>query len=588
MRSRRNGLSRKAALVALLVLAPVAAAQDDDFTFFDTLDVHVVNVEVVVTGPDGAPVLGLTKDDFELFEDGRPVEIVNFYSVADAPPTALTPRADSGSPRDVRPPDQQLHLALFLDGMSLEASNRRRVLDAVREFFNYQLARPTSVVVATFDGNLEIESLPSVRPDDLEEVISRLEKAATRGSLRELERRALLADMDRVDFGGFGAGGVLNESTGASEAQRMLTAVRIHAQQQYDEARLSTAALESLVEAMAGLPGRKALLHISGGLARNPGEALYQAWINKFDGFAAQLGVNATQLARELDTSPELASLVTRANANRVTFYTIGAGRSGFPPGVSAEQVASIDLASLSAPGGGRSWSAYLESVDNSGLAGPIQQLAAETGGLSMTSSRNYENLLTDMNRDLGAYYSLGYTPDRARDGKTHKIKVRIKGRELAVRHRENYRELTRDELMTGRTRSAVMLGTSENPLEVQVEFGRMARGAKKKQFLVPIMVKVPLGNLVLVPRDQVHVGRIGIFVCARDGRNRTSPVHSVDVPIRIPNDQLLAALGQVAGYRLVLEMRGEEHVVAVGVRDELGRVESTVTDRWDPTVPTS
>ena len=139
---------------------------------------------------------------------------------------------------------------------------------------------------------------------------------------------------------------------------------------------------------------------------------------------------------------------------------------------------------------------------------------------------------------------------------------------------------------MNGRTRSAVLLGGSENPLEVAMEFGQMAE--QKEGLLVPVMVKVPLGKLVLVPQDEVHVGRIGIFICAKDSKGRPSPVQSIDVPIRIPNDQLLTALGQVAGYRMTLLMRPEEHSVAVGVRDELGRVESTVTDLWTPPAPAS
>ncbi len=223
--------------------------------------------------------------------------------------------------------------------------------------------------------------------------------------------------------------------------------------------------------------------------------------------------------------------------------------------------------------------------MDNSNLAAPLARLAAETGGLSLINSRNFDRLLTGMNRDFGAYYSLGYTPDRKLDGNSHKLRVRVKSPALSVRHRETYREQTRDEVMTGRTRSAVLLGGGENPLEVAMEFGNRAADDKDR-FLVPIMVKVPLSKLVLVPQEGAHVGRIGIFVCARDDRGRTSPVQSIEVPIRIPDDKLEAALGQVAGYRMVLQMRGVEHAVAIGVRDELGRVESTVTGVWDPTVP--
>ena len=349
---------------------------------------------------------------------------------------------------------------------------------------------------------------------------------------------------------------------------------------------VSTSALASVVEALAGLPGRKALLYVSGGLARNPGEALYQAWDNKFAGFARELGVNVSQLAREQDTTPILLDLIQHANANRVTFYTLGAGRSDLPGGATAEE-GSLDIGAANTAGGGRSWSVGLAALDNSNLGGTLQQLAAATGGLSMTNSRNFALLLGAMNGDFAGYYSLGYTPDRQPDGKGHKLQVRVKGRDLRVRHRETYRELTRQEVMRGRTRSAAMLGSRDNPLAVAVEFGDVQRDGKQ-DFMVPVMVKVPLNKLVLIPQEEMYIGQIGIFICARDGKGRTSPVRSVEVPIRIPGDKLPLALEQVAGYRLVLKMRPEQHAVAVGVRDEVGRIESTVTDLWDPTMPTS
>jgi len=190
------------------------------------------------------------------------------------------------------------------------------------------------------------------------------------------------------------------------------------------------------------------------------------------------------------------------------------------------------------------------------------------------------------MNRDFGAYYSLGYAPDRERDGKSHKLEVRVEGRDLEVRHRETFREQTLEEFMNGRTRSAALLGGHENPLGVVMEFGRPA--PEQDGQLVPVMVKVPLAKLVLLERQDAHVGRIGIFICARDGKGRVSPVQSIDVPIRVPSDKLPAALAQVAGYRLTLKMRPEEHAVAVSVRDALGRVESTVTEQFDPSAPAS
>ena len=587
---RNPTASLAAALLAALLLPASSGAQAtdprDDLTFFETVDVNVVNIEVVVIGPDGSPVRGLGRDDFELFEDGQPVAISNFYSIDAAPPEMLDPTAPLTSPARVEPAEQQLHLAIFIDGMTLQPGDRRRVLNSISDFFNYQAARPSSLTIAGFDGNLNVKSMPRFNPDELSDHLAALQRTAARGALQELDRRTLLRDINEANITLGQTGGVIDDFAGPSEASRLLMAVDIYAQQRYEETRLSTAALRSVVEALAGLPGRKALLYVSGGLSRNPGEAMYQAWQNKFSDFTRTLGVNVSSRSRQLDTTSDILELVRFANSNRVTFYSIGAGRGGFPGAISGED-RGFDAASLGAAGGGRIWTGDVDAIASSNVNGTLEELASATGGLSMTNSRNFSSLLLDMNRDLGAYYSLGYTPDRERDGKVHKLEARVKGGELKVRHRETYREQTRGEIMTGRARSAVLLGAQENPLEVALEFGRAARD-KKKQFLVPMMVKVPLSKLVLVPQDDQHVGRIGIFVCTRDTRGRTSPVKTLEVPIRIPSDRLEAALGQVAGYRVVLLMRPEEHAVAVAVRDELGRTESTVTDLWDPTTPTS
>ena len=58
--------------------AETAAPQEE---FFESIEVNLVNVEVYVTDKKGNRIPGLGKDDFQLFEDGKPVQITNFYAV---------------------------------------------------------------------------------------------------------------------------------------------------------------------------------------------------------------------------------------------------------------------------------------------------------------------------------------------------------------------------------------------------------------------------------------------------------------------------------------------------------------------------
>ena len=73
---------RRAGCRALLVLAPLAmSAQQTTFH----VDVKLVNIFVNVTDKNGAIVGGLTRNDFAVFEDGRPQQIAIFERQSEVP-----------------------------------------------------------------------------------------------------------------------------------------------------------------------------------------------------------------------------------------------------------------------------------------------------------------------------------------------------------------------------------------------------------------------------------------------------------------------------------------------------------------------
>src|SRR5207247_6062324 len=72
-------------ILAILTLAATSLAGQQSQTplpkLTETIDVKVINVDVVVSDKKGNAITGLTKDDFELFENGQPKVISNFYEV---------------------------------------------------------------------------------------------------------------------------------------------------------------------------------------------------------------------------------------------------------------------------------------------------------------------------------------------------------------------------------------------------------------------------------------------------------------------------------------------------------------------------
>jgi hypothetical protein len=63
---------------ALLVLVATSARAEQ---LTEKIEVSVVNVDVTVTDRNGQPVRGLTRDHFDVFEDGVRQTITNFYVV---------------------------------------------------------------------------------------------------------------------------------------------------------------------------------------------------------------------------------------------------------------------------------------------------------------------------------------------------------------------------------------------------------------------------------------------------------------------------------------------------------------------------
>ena len=102
----------------------------------ESIEVRVVNVDVVVRDRAGKPVTGLTRDDFEIFENGQKREVTNLYEVrAPAPagsveatpaPAAAAPAA---TPVEIRPRN-----IILVDNYSLDPFRRDKVLQSLDKF----------------------------------------------------------------------------------------------------------------------------------------------------------------------------------------------------------------------------------------------------------------------------------------------------------------------------------------------------------------------------------------------------------------------------------------------------------------------
>lgn len=557
-------------LIPLLLLAFSMGRAEAQTTWFESLDVTVVNVDVVVQDRDGNPIRGLRREDFRVLEDGSPVDLTNFSAVEGGElhlPSAEAPAADGeqGQPQTEAAPS--LDLLILIDDTSLQPQGRNRLIEEVVTALDRLLRPGDWVMVAVNDGSVKLVAPLTTDREAVAAALRAQGKSVGRAVGAQLDLRALIRDLEAAGSQE-GGGGAFTQSNIEGEGRMLLSGIRNYALSRYQDATRSTGAIREWVDSLAALPGRKAVLMLSDGFSRNPAEAVLEAWLKKFQDVIPSASADAATLS-EYDTNRLLLELADFANANRVTLYTIG----GESAGLSATGPEQRGLDAF----GQRVWTPSLESLELSNLRASLATLAEHTGGTSGVGTNALRGVLDRLRDDFDDYYSLAYTPPEAKSGKNRRIEVELvdpkPGYEL--RFRRGYRDKTAEERLDSEALSVVLLGQGENTLGVEVGVGRSVPATEKGLVDVPITVKIPLANVVLVPGETHHEGRLLIALTTRDEVGRTAPVQRIAVPIRVPNEQILSVLEQSGGWSTTLRVRQGPHRVGVAVRDLYGATDS-------------
>lgn len=543
----------------------LAQAAEGEGIFFETVDVNLVNLEVYVTDRQGNPVLGLTEDDFEVFENKKPVKITNFFPVREGRPVvAPEPEAIEAQPLPVTdtlpdavpefevPEDQRLYLVVYIDNFNIRPFNRNRVFIQLRQFLAEQLSDEDRVMLVSYDRSLHYRHPFTSDP----EIIAR-----SLFDLEGLSGHALSFDSDRRD--------ILRAIAEAETLGEVEWRVRTFAESRYNDLSFTIDAMESLVEDLGGLPGRKAMLYVSDGLPTIVGEDLFHALQRRFD------ATSALSTAHDFNANRLFGRLAAKANTNRVTFYTIDAAGLRVPGGSSVE-VATAEEAGLAQ---------FVDSIYISNLQSSLLRLAEDTGGQAVINSNNVSKGLNRIARDFKTYYSIGYVPAHSGDGRYYKIEVKLKDKRkgVTVRHRNGYRDRPITERMSSSAMATLVYGYQDNPLDLAIRIAdsRPDTQGNSDYQLVDIVVEIPIKSIELVNIGDYHVGQTKVYFAAMDEEGATSEVSEVPLNLRIPDAELETALTQLYPYRVTLRMRRGPHRLAVGLFDEVAANKSFLSRRF-------
>lgn len=567
-RFRRASLALTGWLALSLPLGGAAVAQTAEGTdlFVDRIDIDVVNVEVVVTDRDGNRIAGLEADDFELYENGEPVEITNFYAAAgeDRVLSGLDRDRDMVAGEVVElapvPEDQRLHLAVYIDHFNLSPAGQTTAIQQLEAFLTDRIFQGDRVMLMGHDGSgVDTVTGFTEDPAEISRGLAELARQATHRQVVNSQLRETMRNMRAP---------AADPTDPQARVRDSYAFVRSYVAQINQEVQRSTEALGTAIKSLSGVPGRRALVYVGEGMEQRPGEELYQ-FLQDLYGLELVMSIGVNPILEPAANNQAFAfrEVIREANASQVTMFTVSPKGSAAGYGLSPENAEG---------GAGPAGSVGLDQVRDLNYSDPIYDMAEGTGGRAIVNTANLDETLAEAARDFDVYYSLGYRPAHGGDGNYHKLEVRVKEPRLKVRHRSGYLDKPEIARVADRTFSSLLIDAEANPLGVVVEFGE-AEKAGRKRYEVPVLIRIPFDQVTFLPQGASHEGRLRFFVVVRDDEGRTSDLQEIPYPLTLTADQLTSAAGREIGYVTKLLLREGTPKVAIGVWDELSGEESFV-----------
>jgi VWFA-related protein len=391
----RTGFATVACLLLWCGAASAQSAPRDPNTF--RTGIEAIEVDVRVVDSAGNPLRGLTKDDFELYEDGVRQDVRTFTAV-DVPlaPLARTTALEPDVQTNRRPFEGRLYV-LVLDDLHTHPLQSNRVKRAVRRFLDEHMASNDRVAIVTTSGRVESsQELTSSR--------SALLAALDRFQGRKLRSSTL----ERIDQ--YYMNRDVRERRNDGRPERVDDPLT---QERGYNARLALDTLTNVARWLGNVSARrKALLFVSEGIDYD----IHDVFENK-------------EASTIVASTREAISAATRGN---VTIY--GVDPRGLTLGDEAIELASLpEDTSLNL--GTTSMQREIQLSQDS-----LRTLADETGGFAIVNANDLSGGFERIVRENTHYYLLGYQPSNPkRDGRFRRLEVRVKRADARVLARRGY-----------------------------------------------------------------------------------------------------------------------------------------------------
>ncbi len=524
----------------------------------------VVNViEVIVTDKKGKRVTGLKPENFEVYEDGIPQKLTNFYEVkdfqvfgfnADEEKETLK-KKPSSLPEETKWVENKI--IFFFDNWHLHPQNRNWITKKLKTFIkkNFSSDKSNQGMVVLLDHHLEIIQDFTSYPNDLLNGVDRIKNYTGEAISRMKEREDLSRELNKIAMEA--------DTFGQSEYfQRSLGYARNFIEAEMYILNFIIKSLDAFINYLSGIEGRKILIYVCDGLPVNPGREIF-SFIDQI----YPLG-NAQIEAMNYDATPLFKELTARCNARKISIYPINA--EAFEEG--------FDSADRD-----RSWTTKSSGISlfNSNLSNErdsLKIMAEETGGNAVLSSSGVNKGLKILENDLYYFYSLGYkSPSRA-DGKYHPIDVKLVGEDESynIRIKKGYIKTSPSQKIKENVIARLFIPNTKNPLGIKVKDLSVEKHLSGKIKLT-IKILIPLNKITLLPQKKEYTGEIKVTISCLDSKKFWSEPYELVQEIKIPEKDYEKARNRYFPYLTELHLEPDNYLISLAVTDMMGQTTSYI-----------
>ncbi len=525
--------------------APAAGASRPDSTHAmppvsERVEVSVTNVEVIVTDSKGNRVPDLTKDDFEVFQDGVPQTISNFYAVTGGKvllEDGKTVPLDSPEAATEVPSQLKARYVVYIDNLNIQPQNRNRMFKRLKEFLSTAVGPQAEAMVVTYNRSLKVKRRFTSEKGDVLAAIEQTEMETGGGTTLAGERRDALTR--------------INDSKSEDEAIRV---ARSQAQSMRNDLQFAVDALKTTMNGLAGVEGRKVFIYVSEGLPSSAGAELFDAIRQKYPGGASSLE------GLEFDMNSRYATVAQTANSNGVTIWALDAS------GLAGDEMVSAE-------------NRYMEARPSSFLMrqntqAPLQMFAEQTGGMAAVNTNDWKDSLNELAKDFSNFYSIGYRTTSAASDRPHSVEVRTKRKGLKVRSRKGLLEKSTETRTAEAVVASLFYPRSDNPLNVSLTVGD-PKPYDNENYVLPVRVAVPVGKLGLVPSGDRYEGQFFVYFVVLDAVGKQSDLQVQRQAVSVPAKELTGAQKKDFYYDVQLIVVPGGQKLAIALRDGVSNLTS-------------